>query len=420
MMLNLVLLIFCVGYLTITFEHHLKISKSAMALVTGGLCWCVYSVLSPDKALVLDHLSHHLGEIAGIVFFLLGAMTIVELIDMHDGFSIIAVRLTATRKRYVLWIIGIAAFFLSAFLDNLTTTIVILSLLQKIIKDNQDRMLLVGITIIAANAGGAWSPIGDVTTTMLWIGGQLSTEVIIVKLILPSIACLVVPLTVASFFMNGDFERDEVLNSPLVGYKKQFIVFASGLLVLMLVPVFKILTHLPPFMGMLLGLGILWLFTELLHRNQTETRKQLFSVTSALRRIDTDSILFFFGILLAISALQSSGILAYFSTWLTAYFQNEHVLILSVGLLSAVVDNVPLVAALQGMFTLQQYPMDHGFWQFLAYCTGTGGSLLIIGSAAGIAAMGIEKIEFFWYIKRISFLAALGYFAGAFVFIFQG
>ncbi len=419
-MTGLIITLFILGYAAIAMEHAIKINKAAVALVTGVLCWTVYILFSPDKQLVSDELTHHLGELSGILFFLLGAMTIVELIDAHNGFDIITTRITQTDKRKLLWTVAFITFFLSAILDNLTTTIVMISLLRKLIKDDKDRLFFAGIVVIAANAGGAWSPIGDVTTTMLWIGKQITSANIILNLILPSLMCLIVPLVYLSFRLKGSVQRptsEANANTPTLSQKQQSFVFFSGVLILMLVPVFKTITHLPPFMGILIGLGLLWIITEIIH-GKKEEENQL-SVVHALRRIDTPSILFFLGILVSIAALQSAGILSGVAQWLTASLHNDTIIVLSIGLVSSIVDNVPLVAAAQGMYDLNQYPTDHSFWEFLAYCTGTGGSALIIGSAAGVAAMGMEKISFFWYLRKISLLALLGYFAGAITYILQ-
>lgn len=421
-MTGLIITIFVLGYAAIAFEHSIKINKAATALVTGVLCWTVYILFSPDKHIVTEELTHHLGELSGILFFLLGAMTIVELIDAHNGFDIITTRINQTDKRKLLWIVAFITFSLSAILDNLTTTIVIISLLRKLIKDDKDRLFFAGIVVVAANAGGAWSPIGDVTTTMLWIGGQITTVNIITKLILPSLICLIAPLVFLSFKLKGNIERPVIdinADDKSISQKHQLIVFVSGILILILVPVFKTITHLPPYMGILIGLGILWIITEILHGKKDEEDKHNLSVVHALRKIDTPSILFFLGILVSIASLQSTGILSGLAEWMTNTIANDNIIVLSIGLLSAIVDNVPLVAAAQGMYDLNHYPTDHYFWEFLAYCTGTGGSVLIIGSAAGVAAMGMEKISFFWYLKKISLLALLGYFAGAITYILQ-
>jgi Na+/H+ antiporter NhaD/arsenite permease-like protein len=346
----------------------------------------------------------------------------VELIDSHDGFKIITEKITQTKKKSLVWIVGFLTFFLSAILDNLTTTIVMVSLLRKLVKDEDDRLYFIGIVVIAANAGGAWSPIGDVTTTMLWIGGQITAFNIIVKLIIPSLACLIIPLLFVSFKLKGNVERplnnnENATNS--VPLKHQKIILFSGITILILVPVFKTLTGLPPYMGILFGLGIIWIITEILHGSKKDEDKHNLTVDHALRKIDASTILFFLGILIAISALQSSGILTSLAKYMTSSIGNESIIVISFGLLSSIVDNVPLVAAAQGMYDLIQYPPDHYFWEFLAYCTGTGGSALIIGSAAGVAAMGMEKINFFWYLKKISWLALIGFFSGAIIYILQ-
>lgn len=418
----LIISIFILGYLFITLEHSVKVNKAATALITGVLCWTVFSLFTNDKHGIAEELIEHLGELSGILFFLLGAMTIVELIDSHNGFDIITRKITQSNKRKLLWIISFITFFLSAVLDNLTTTIVMVSLIRKIIKDPEDRLFFAGMIVISANAGGAWSPIGDVTTTMLWIGGQITPLTIILKLIVPSLICLAAPLLVLSFRLKGDAERPQVdtentVNSLTTG-QQSFILF-SGVIILILVPVFKTITQLPPFMGILIGLGILWLITELIHGSKDDEDKHVLSVAHALRKIDTPSILFFLGILMSIAALESIGVLKDAAQWIAQNFTNENLVLISIGLLSAIIDNVPLVAAVQGMYDLNQYPPDHSFWVFLAYCTGTGGSALIIGSAAGVAAMGMEKISFFWYLKRISLLALIGYLAGALVYILQ-
>lgn len=420
-MVTLIVCIFVFGYLAITLEHSLKINKAASALLTGVLCWLVYIVSSADKHAVVHALDRHMGEVSGILFFLLGAMVVVELIDAHDGFDIVTSRIKTTSKRKLLWIISVTSFFLSAILDNLTTTIVAVSLLRKLIADREDRLLFVGLTVIAANAGGAWSPMGDVTTTMLWIGGQISVLTTVTSLFLPSLACLALPLAVATYRLQGDVvtparPAEPGLTSSVL---ERNTVFGLGLAVLFFVPVFKTLTHLPPFMGMLFGLGAMWVLTEFIHSEKDEMEKGTLSVNHAIRKIDTPSILFFLGILLAISALQNVGVLRALAVWLETTIGDVLVTGFCIGLLSAVVDNVPLVAAAQGMYSIDQYPMDHLFWQFLALCAGTGGSALIVGSAAGVAAMGLEKIDFFWYLKRISLLAVLGYCGGAAVYIIQ-
>lgn len=416
----ILLAIFGFGYVAIAFENKIKINKAASALITGVLCWVAYIYFSSNKLDVNKSLVLHLGDISGILFFLLGAMTIVELVDAHDGFEIITDFISQTNKRKLLWIIGFITFFLSSILDNLTTTIVMVSLLRKLIRNQDDRRLFVGIVIIAANAGGAWSPIGDVTTTMLWIGGQISTVNIISKIFLPSLVCIVIPLFAVSFQLKGNVERTLLkFKTPttFLSRRKQISILILGILILVLVPVFKTFTHLPPFMGMLLGLGVLWIATEIMHKAEGHQAKKHLTLANALHKIDISSILFFLGILMAVAALESSGILSTMALWLIKTIGNISIIVMGIGLSSSIIDNVPLVAAAQGMFNMSQYPMDSFIWEFLAFCTGTGGSILIIGSAAGIAAMGMEKIDFFWYIKNISWLALLGFFTGAFVCI---
>ncbi|MCX6221760.1 MAG: sodium:proton antiporter NhaD [Bacteroidia bacterium] len=420
-MIEIVIIIFVLGYAAIAFEHTIKINKSATALITGVLCWTTYILFSSDKVFVSDELTRHLGDLSGIIFFLMGAMTIVELVDAHSGFDLITSRIMQKDKRKLLWIIGFITFFLSSILDNLTTTIVIVSLLRKLIKDDKDRMFFTGIVVIAANAGGAWTPIGDVTTTMLWMGGQITTLNIMAKLILPSLLCLIFPLIFVSFKIRGAVESS--LNKEVryqgLSQNHKSIVFFSGVSVLVLVPVFKTVTHLPPYMGILFGLGILWVITEIIHGKKDVPTKHTLSVAQALRKIDMPSILFFLGILICIAALESTGILTMTANWMTVTIRNINVIAISIGLLSAIVDNVPLVAATQGMYNLTLYPTDHFFWEFLAYAAGTGGSVLIIGSAAGVAAMGMEKINFFWYLRKISLPALIGYLAGCFAYILQ-
>lgn len=421
MMYVLIAFLFIIGYLAIIFEHKIHLNKAASALLTGVLCWTVYAVFQQNTYHTNEVLVSHLGEISNILFFLLGAMTIVELIDSHDGFEFITERITTNSTRNLLWIIGFITFFLSAILDNLTTTIVMISLLRKIINEKKQRLLFAGLVVIAANAGGAWSPLGDVSTTMLWIGGQISPLKTITGLLLPSFVCLLVPLSILHFRNKNQRIQKNLMPvySGNIGRRERDTVLFTGIGVLLMVPVFKTLTHLPPYMGILLGLGIMWIVTAVLHYGKDAREKDKLSVSYAMQRIDTPSILFFLGILLAVAALQESGQLRMTADWLTTNVRNETAVISIVGLFSSVVDNVPLVAGLQGMYGLEQYPTDHFFWQFLAYCSGTGGSALIIGSAAGVAAMGMEKIDFFWYVKNVSLLAIAGYIAGAAVYLLQ-
>jgi Na+/H+ antiporter NhaD/arsenite permease-like protein len=419
----LLIITFVLGYAAIAFEHPIKINKAASALITGVLCWTIYMLSSADSHEVNHQLQEHLGELSGILFFLLGAMVIVELVDAHDGFQIITDRIKTTSPRKLLWIIGFITFFLSAALDNLTTTIVMISLLRKIVDDQKDRLFFAGIIVIAANAGGAWSPIGDVTTTMLWIGNQISAGAIVAHVFLPSLACLAVPLLYLNWKMKVPPPTlpkiKEVRPSTTTAFERN-LVFGLGVGGLLFVPIFKTLTHLPPYMGILLALGVLWVVTELIHHTKNTEEKGRLTVVHALQRVDAASVLFFLGILVSIAALESAGLLTHLAVWLSETIGNQNVIVVSIGLLSAVIDNVPLVAAAMGMYPLEQFPTDHSFWLFLAYCAGTGGSCLIIGSAAGVAAMGMERIDFIWYLKKISLLALLGYFAGVAVYLLQG
>ncbi len=421
-MLILITIAFIVGYAAIAFEHPLKINKTATALLTGVICWVFYIMGTSDTNHVTTQLYEHLGQISGILFFLLGAMTIVELIDAHDGFEVITSRITTKDKRKLLWVISIVAFFLSAVLDNLTTTIVMVSLLRKLITDKETRLFFIGMVVVAANAGGAWTPIGDVTTTMLWIGGQITSGNIMAKLIVPSLACLLVPLIFLSFRIKGKIENTVVVEeeqlNPTLPFERRLIL-GLGIAALVFVPIFKTVTHLPPFLGILFGLGVLWVVTEIIHKNKNDEDKDVYSVVNALQKADVPSVLFFLGILIAISALESTNLLSDLAVYMDSTIGNINIIVISIGLLSAIVDNVPLVAATMGMYDMQTFPTDHYFWEFIAYCAGTGGSCLIIGSAAGVAAMGMEKINFFWYVKRITLLALLGYFSGAIVYMLQ-
>lgn len=409
--------IFIIGYFAIAFEHPIKINKTASALVTGVLVWVVFALVKgPDS---LESLSHHLGSTSEILFFLLGAMTLVELVDAHHGFHFVSKLIKTNQAAKLMWIIGLVAFFLSAVLDNLTTSIVMVTLLRKLVSDKSTRMYFVGVVVIAANAGGAWSPIGDVTTTMLWIGGQISAMGIVKTLFIPALISLLVPLAVAAFWVRnqnlGSSESQIKLSSDEERHGK--IMLAAGITSLLGVPVFKTLTHLPPYMGILLALGIVWILSEFLHADKDEETKKPYTVGHALTKIDTSSVLFFLGILLAIGALESFGYLTQLAVVLEQTFGNQYVIVSLIGLASSVVDNVPLVAATMGMYSLADFPIDHAMWEFLAFCAGTGGSILIIGSAAGVAVMGMEQIEFGWYAKKIGFLALLGYVAGALTYI---
>ncbi|MDE0986704.1 MAG: sodium:proton antiporter NhaD [Schleiferiaceae bacterium] len=432
MIYTIMLVVFVLGYAAIAFEHQLKIDKAAAALITGVLTWTLYVLASNNVHEVEGQLLHHLSEISSILFFLIGAMTIVELVDAHEGFAVITDKIKTTNKVKLMWIIGILSFFFSAALDNLTTSIVMVSLLRKLIEDKKQRWFFAGMVVVAANAGGAWSPIGDVTTTMLWIKGQVSAGAIVQSLIVPSLATLLAPLAILSFTLKGDVQRPmksenaEHYTDPTTPFERNFVFFA-GVAGLIFVPVFKTVTHLPPFMGMMLSLGVLWIITDILHRRKPSEIRHHLSPLGVLQKIDTPSVLFFLGILLAVASLQSMGQLGDLANALdhsigTDTQNGVYVVGLIIGLLSAIVDNVPLVAAAMGMYEVTEtglFMQDGTFWQFLAYCAGTGGSALIIGSAAGVAVMGLEKIPFGWYVKNITLLALVGYIAGAGVYILQ-
>ena len=469
----LMVVIFILGYIGIALEHNFRVDKAASALLTGVLVWTIFvfgadsilgvnyswsiqdfisnsgqyikafrefvvginpaeinadeTVASLTNHFVVHELEHHLIEISEILFFLIGAMTIVELIDAHEGFSVITDKIKTTKKVPLIWILATLTFFFSAALDNLTTAIVMSALLKKLIKDREDLWLFAGMIIISANAGGAWSPIGDVTTIMLWIGGQISAAAVIQNVFLPSLVAAIVPLVILSFTMKGNIQRpdlreDEHELNPTTPFERK-LVFFLGVISLLFVPVYKTVTHMPPFMGILLGLGFMWVVTELIHRSKNTEEKSQLSVISVLRKIDTPSVLFFLGILIAVAGLQSAGHLVAAARMLETQIGNIYTINVIIGLLSSIVDNVPLVAGAMGMYEIGPlqagvaYPMDHNFWEFLAYCAGTGGSCLIIGSAAGVAVMGIMKIDFVWYLRKVSFLALIGYLAGAATYI---
>jgi Na+/H+ antiporter NhaD/arsenite permease-like protein len=449
--------VFVLGYVAIALEHPLKVDKAASALIIGTLCWVFYILgaedilhlgfspawekflaLHPDahglhamhEFIVESEIIHHLGEIGEILFFLLGAMTIVEVVDQHEGFKIITDKIKTTNKVKLLWILSVLTFFMSALLDNLTTTIVMVALLRKLIDDKQTRWFFASMVVLAANAGGAWSPIGDVTTIMLWIGGQITTLKIIEGVILPSLICMIAPLTILSFSMKGNVNRPDVQEND-IEYTTSFersLFLALGVGGLLFVPIFKTATHLPPYMGMLLSLGVLWVVGEIVHRNKPSEIKNKLKVTAVLRKIDTPTVFFFLGILSAVAALQSAGHLNILAQFLDEKLGNIFLIDLAIGVLSSIVDNVPLVAGAMGMYPVHEigvtgyqafFVQDGAFWEFLAYTAGTGGSILIIGSAAGVAAMGLEKIDFIWYLKKISWLAIIGYLAGAAVYYIE-
>lgn len=421
--------IFILGYLGIALEHKIRIDKASIALLTGGICWTLLvfsSELFPDINFQLEgidrinsKLSHSLAEISSIVFFLLGAMTIVEVIDSHDGFQIVTELIKTKNKVKLLWLISCLTFLLSAVLDNLTTTIIIATVLKKLISDKEDLLGFGAMVVLAANAGGAWSPIGDITTIMLWAGGQLTALNIITKLLLPSIVCLVVPLIYMSFKLKGETGSFEITNEEkleLKSFRERLFFLILGISALIFVLLFKIITHLPPYLGMLISLGVIWLVSELLKQTRERKERSSISMVGVLKKLDLPTLFFFLGILLAVSALETSGHLHHLSVYLDSQFSNIFIVNFIIGLLSAIVDNVPLVAGAMGMYPFDVYPTDHMFWELLAYSAGTGGSILIIGSAAGVAIMGILKMDFIWYFKRISLLAFVGFLSGLVLF----
>lgn len=468
-MFILMVAVFVLGYIFIALEHPVRIDKAATALLIGVLTWVIFildapTILDMGLSRAWEHFSHgeglreflevnpgasvaeqmqyfiahheilhHIGEISEILFFLLGAMTIVEVIDQHQGFKLITDKITTTKKVKLLWILSFLTFFMSAALDNLTTTIVLVALLRKLIADKKTRWFFASMVVLAANAGGAWSPIGDVTTIMLWIGGQVTAASIILSVILPSLVCMIIPLAIVSIKMKGTVERPSKDAQENGNYTTPFerkLLLIAGVCALLFVPVFKTITHLPPYMGMLFGLGIIWIITEIIHKHKSDEIKKKLSVIGILRKVDTPTVFFFLGILSAVAALQSAGHLGLLSNWLDKELGNVYIIDLAIGVLSSIVDNVPLVAAAMGTYAIQtpetahnayelMFVQDGAFWQFLAYTAGTGGSVLIIGSAAGVAAMGMEKIDFIWYMKRISILALIGYLAGAATFYAQ-
>lgn len=436
-MFTLMIIVFIIGYAAIALEHPIKINKTASALMLAVVLWILFMIggtdilintenlseflkENPDKSF-FDWMSHHellshLGEISEILFFLLGAMTIVELVDSHEGFRIVTEKIKTSKKVRLLWILSAITFFMSAILDNLTTSIVMIALLRKLVEDKKDRWFYAGIIIIAANSGGAWSPIGDVTTIMLWIGGHVTTVNIILKTFVSSAVSMVVPLLIISYFMKGEVIRPKTAHlesgKDPASHLERNLVFYLGIGVLLFVPVFKTLTNLPPYLGMLFGLSLLWIITEIMHKSKNDAEKTHLTVAGVLRKVDTPTILFFLGILLAVAALQSAGHLNLLAQNLDKSIGNLYFINVIIGLLSAIIDNVPLVAGAMGMYE-NTYTTDHYFWEMLAYCAGTGGSILIIGSAAGVAVMGMEKIDFFWYLRKISLYALIGYLVGA-------
>ncbi|OGQ94341.1 MAG: sodium:proton antiporter [Deltaproteobacteria bacterium RIFOXYD12_FULL_57_12] len=421
-MMTMIAVVFVLCYAMIALEHPIKINKSATALIAAGVMWTLYSMASPLGVHgVTEQLTEKLAETAAIVFFLISAMTIVEVTDAHGGFEVITSRIKATKLSSLLWVIGFITFFLSSILDNMTTTIVMVALMKRLLKSHEQRLFFAGIIVIAANAGGAFSPIGDVTTTMLWIGGQVTTANIIKTTFLASIVCLVLPLVIASFMLKGNVVPPNQVENGANG-TSQFeknLMFFMGMGSLIFVPIFKSITHLPPYLGILLALGVLWLVGNILHRNKPDEEKDHLRLAKALKRIDMASAVFFIGILLAVATLSANGMLPALAGWLDVKIGNQSIIVILIGMASAIVDNIPLVAASMGMYPMAQFPADSFIWEFMAYCAGTGGSMLIIGSAAGVAAMGLEKIEFFWYARKIGPLAMAGYFGGIATYILQ-
>jgi len=448
---SIVILIFALGYLSITLEHPLRLDKTVPALIMAALIWAVlavgfhkgwFTVIDTHEdvfnylagAEEAEHgfentLLHHLGKTAEILIFLIGAMTIVEIIDLHRGFEVLKGAVRTKSKRKLLWIIGILAFILSAIIDNLTATIVLVTLLRKLIHKRHDRLWYAAMVVIAANAGGAWSPIGDVTTTMLWIADRVSALGLIELVVVPSIVCFVVPFLAASYMkpFKGEIEVDTAEDSDARRLLSSKTMLFLGLGMIVSVPIFKTLTHLPPYVGMMLALGVVWLVSEYIHPEEdfSKERRRLYSAHKALSRIEISSILFFLGILMAVAGLESMvygaingvdvGTLRYLAEVLQAAIPNQDIVVMMLGVFSAIIDNVPLVAASMGMYNA---PIDSPLWHFIAYSAGTGGSMLIIGSAAGVAAMGMEKIDFIWYLRKIAWLAFIGFAAGAVVFLF--
>lgn len=424
-MITALLLVALIGYILVIFESPIRINKTITAILTGALCWVVLAVFNEgDYHEVSEKLIAYFGEISGLLIFLLGAMTIVELIDLHKGFTVITHRIRTKSVLKLLWIVGVVTFVLSALLDNLATAIIMITLLKKLMPKGEIRMTLAGIVVIAANAGGAFSPIGDVTTTLLWIGGQVSAVGIVKILLLPSIMVLFIPLLLASYKMKGfavlraqismaDAIREEKMKGSLS-------VFLAGVFGLVMVPVIKTITGLPPFIGVLISLAFVSLVSINYHRNKTHEEKEKYSVASALSKVDVSSILYFMGILLMVFALQEANILSQMALFLEENLPSTNAMIVAIGVLSSIVDNGSLVAATQGMFSLADFPMDHSLWEFIALCAGTGGSMLIIGSAAGVAIMEKEKITFMWYLKKITPLAVAGYIAGIVTYLLIG
>ncbi|MBX7242388.1 MAG: sodium:proton antiporter NhaD [Bacteroidia bacterium] len=414
----LLILVFIIGYLAIIFEHTIKLNKTASAILTGVLCWTVYMLSGHNNTEVNTELSLHLSSISEILFFLLGAMTIVELIDAHKGFTIITDKIQTQSTIKLIWIIGILSFFLSAVLDSLASAIVMITLLRKIISGTEQRKIYAGLVVIAVNSS-AWSVIGPVTTTMLWIGKQITPFNTATTLILPSLAGLTAAMLYFSFILRNETLQSQSYHShqSRTEADKSLVMLITGVAALLFVPVFKTLTHLPPYIGMMLSLGLVWIVSEIIHKDKDTEEKKNYSVAHALTKIDTPSILFFLGILLAVGSLEVTGHLHHLAEWMRTTIVNLDLVAIAIGLTSAIVDNVPLVAASQGMFDSATYPTDDHLWQLINYCAATGGSILIIGSAAGVAVMGMEHITFGWYMKKITIPATIAYFSGILMYL---
>ena len=429
----LIVVVFCIGYLCIALEGVTKINKAAIALLMCVLCWTLlmtgpadyYPAIAGES--IIHHISevieHHLGDAAGTLFFLMGAMTIVEIVDSNGGFNFVRDTIKTRSKRKLMWRVALMTFFLSAILDNLTTSIVMIMVLRKLVQSQTDRLLYAALVVIAANSGGAFSPIGDVTTIMLWIKGVITTQGVISEIFVPSLVSMLVPAFILQFQLKGKFDKSQNLPKADISQftkAQRNVIFWLGVGGLCFVPIFKTITHLPPFMGILLVLGILWTVTEIFHHNTAEDDTMAQRVSDLLSRIDLSTIMFFLGILMAVAVLQEIGVLTMLGGVLDSTFEGNHYLVTGIiGVLSSIVDNVPLVAGCMGMYPVQptgDMAVDGIFWQLLAYCAGVGGSMLIIGSAAGVVVMGLEKITFGWYMKKITWIAFVGYLAGILIY----
>jgi len=414
---DILIAVFAIGYSAIILEFLIRVNKTAVALFMAVVCWLIYFVGDPQPLTTsMAFLNTHLSDVSQILFFLLGAMTMVELIDSHKGFNTFIHHIHTRSKRKMLWVTCFLAFFLSAVLDNLTTTILMISILRKLIPHKKERFLFSCMVIVAANAGGAWTPIGDVTTTMLWIGGQITSMKVITELFMPSLVSMLFPLIVYTFTLKGEFPKSEIdfRDEPLE--PGAHLVFYLGIALFLFVPLFKAVTGMPPFMGMLIALAIMWLVTDIMH-HRCEERHHL-RVPHILTKIDVSSILFFLGILLSVNALESTGILDGAAGWLNHNIGNEAIIATTIGIVSAIIDNVPLVAATMGMYDLQATPVDSPLWLMISYAAGTGGSILVMGSSAGVALMGLEKVDFFSYFKKISLPVLIGYILGMLFYVF--